>query len=304
MGKLKLMKPFLIFILKLLTIPISFILTAIINTSIGKSYKNDFPFNLSVILYIIFGIFVLTIIFLYLNDIRRHNKLYIKFGIPILSLTTPLLIFLILTIDKSFASNKTYNKTEVLEVIEFLDTKTCSCRTDLGFINLDLRDCFNMDSISLMFSESLFKNKLLEKQYKIEEQRNCNKYQKLNASQKMRKRCFEDALIELNTCIESNPIDFDCLYERGVILMHKEDYQNAQHDFIMSLIIQNVDYGEDLETFITSDIYKNYKTELKELVHEKNADEIVSFVNNFERLGNFKSTMFRIEYCEEKLKRK
>jgi hypothetical protein len=157
------MKSFLIFLLKLLTIPLSFFLSATINLKIGKGYTNDFPFNLFVILYILFGILVLIIVFLYLNDVRRHKKYYIKFGVPILSFTVPLFLFLILVLDKSFASNKNYRQVKVIDVVEYMSTPRCTCETTLGILELDLKDCINVDSISVQFSESLFKNKLVEK---------------------------------------------------------------------------------------------------------------------------------------------
>jgi hypothetical protein len=185
-----------------------------------------------------------------------------------------------------------------------MSTPRCTCETTVGIIELDLKDCINVDSISVQFSESLFKNKLIEKKYKLEPQKNCSQNQELSISQKTQKRCFEDALFDLNDCIKKNPVDFDCLFKRGVLLMHKGDYENAQYDFVLSLISQNVDYDEELKEFITSETFKNYKSRVEDLVKEKKVDELLSFVDNFERLGNVNSCMFRIEYCEKKLNHK
>jgi len=244
------------------------------------------------------------------------NKKFRRFGIGLTALSISIIIFLVFHLNKSLATEGDYESFKLRE----------ANWTDNGFyLNIAYNNwynstevtqekCLNVDSVQVRIDKGLFGMRTMSNNVRIVEGLNCDHDDLDTADLKKshlaighdlaQKRCFSAAIHHYSNCIELDSLGSDCYYNRGLMYMAIEEYNNALVDFLTSAAIKYNQLDNKTIEFIDNAEIVSYTKELLDKLDNKNYDDIGKYIHNFSTINDFDTYQTRITFCIEKLKRK
>lgn len=244
------------------------------------------------------------------------NEKFRRFGIGLTALTISSIIFLVFFLNKSLATEGDYESFKLREANWTDNGFYLNIAYNMWYNSTEVTQekCLKVDSVQVRIDKGLFGMQTMSNNVRIVESSNCDhddldtadlkKSHLTIAHDLAQKRCFPAAIHHYSNCIESDSLEPDCYYYRGLMYMAIEEYDNALVDFLTSAALKYNQLDNKTIEFIDNAEIVSYTKELLDKLDNKDYDDIGEYVNNISTINDFDTYQKRIEFCMKKLKEK
>lgn len=244
------------------------------------------------------------------------NKKFRRFGIGFTALCISSIIFLVFNLNKSLATKGDYESFKLRDANWTDNGFYLNIAFNMWYNSTEVTQekCLKVDSVQVRIDKGLFGMQTMSNNVRIVESSNCDHDELDTADLKKshlrighdlaQKRCFPAAIYHYSNCIELDSLGSDCYYNRGLMYMVIEEYDNALVDFLTSAALKYNQIDKKTIEFIDNTEIVSYTKELLDKLDNKDFDDIGEYVHNISTINDFDTYLKRIDFCMKKLKEK
>jgi hypothetical protein len=258
--------------------------------------------NLMIILFIV-GVLVVLI-----------WKPFRKFGIGIVALTVPTIMFLLYYLNKEVVVRSSYEQYKYGRVHVGKDG---GMYMSVGYrpyglnIPLSLENCVSVDSIRIRINHGLLGMDVMTNDAEVIENFNCD-HQDLDTTTVLEshikigksmfeKRCFQSAMYHLNHASKIDTSNPELHFIMGLINMFWKDYERALLDYYQAYLIRSQKVDTTQYEILGNPDLVQLAEQLFSEVEQNKLDGIGELSKTISDLGELKRTEERMEYCLERM---